>query len=859
MDEGTKPTESWAQSHIIKRPRLTELLDDSGARLILLVAPAGYGKTTLARQWLAAYQRPVAWYRATPASADVAALATGLAAEIDAAIADGETATTDRMTSLVAVQQRPGVLARALSRSREAWPKRLVIAIDDYHQVSSSEAAETFVGELVSLMPATFVITTRTRPIWCTPRQAVYGESVEVGTAELTMTEPEARQVFAASSGKSPRASTLEIARGWPVVIALAARSGRINFPSKALPRNLYEFLAEDLIKATTPETRHTLTVLALTGTNERALIRELVGVDAEVALGEAERRGLLTFESAARVTLHPLLAEFLIARLVEFDQSATTDIVDSLIGVLRDRHRWDECLAVAEAVPCASGSAASVIEDSLEELLSSGRVTTVQRWVAVARSIPLLDPIVELAEAEVALRAGEYERALALGSRAASLLSSQDLRSRAHLVAGRAAHLSDQQPEAQRWFLAAEAAAESPRVRAEAAWGQFIGLVEVEAREDELESALERFAATTNGTVDDQLRLAIGRLMLGSMAGKTVVAVREVQIVQALAPLSVDPLVRLGSLNQVAWALLYGALYEEALAVAERVTNEAEASGMQFAVNHGLLAKAVSLVGLRRFASAQQVLSRVMDRQRHESDRWTAANLAIQQARLQVSLGDLERAADFLLLDPARPTRASNEAEYDAYRALIDAARGREEQASEMAARSLVRSRNLEASAVAWIAQAVLAMRTSAVGELDTVSRFRATLQTKHHDAIVIGCRAEPELASRIAQDGAQSNALRAILLRSNDEPLARAAGLHVPRSTKRADSLSRREIEVYELMIQGRTNREIAKRLFITESTTKVHVRHILEKLGVRSRVEAVRAWRPAVPSDSGLDDTG
>jgi hypothetical protein len=184
------------------------------------------------------------------------------------------------------------------------------------------------------------------------------------------MTEDEAREAFEASSGRSPRASTLEIIHGWPVVIGLAARSDRTDFPSRALPRNLYEFLAEDLINATTPETQHALTVLALTGTNERALIRELVGADADVALSEAERRGLLTFESTSRVALHPLLAEFLIARLAEFDQSATADIVDPLIGVLRDGHRWDECLAVAEAIPCASGSAASIIEDSLQELL---------------------------------------------------------------------------------------------------------------------------------------------------------------------------------------------------------------------------------------------------------------------------------------------------------------------------------------------------------------------------------------------------------------------------------------------------------------------------------------------------------
>ena len=206
MGEGTKPTESSAQSHIIKRPRLTKLLDDSGARLILLVAPAGYGKTTLARQWLAAYRRPVAWYRATPASADVAALATGLAAEIDAAIADGETVIVgpdDVPGRGAATPRRPG--ASTVAEPRDVAQARLVVTIDDYHQISGSEAAETFVGELVALLPATFVITTRTRPAGSAPRLSVYGDALEVGTAELAMTEPEARQVFEASSRRLAR------------------------------------------------------------------------------------------------------------------------------------------------------------------------------------------------------------------------------------------------------------------------------------------------------------------------------------------------------------------------------------------------------------------------------------------------------------------------------------------------------------------------------------------------------------------------------------------------------------------------------------------------------------------------------
>jgi ATP/maltotriose-dependent transcriptional regulator MalT len=54
-------TPAIARSFVIKRPRLTTLLDESEARIILLVAPAGYGKTTLARQWLEG-REDVLWY-----------------------------------------------------------------------------------------------------------------------------------------------------------------------------------------------------------------------------------------------------------------------------------------------------------------------------------------------------------------------------------------------------------------------------------------------------------------------------------------------------------------------------------------------------------------------------------------------------------------------------------------------------------------------------------------------------------------------------------------------------------------------------------------------------------------------------
>ncbi|WP_043625495.1 response regulator [Nonomuraea candida] len=55
---------------------------------------------------------------------------------------------------------------------------------------------------------------------------------------------------------------------------------------------------------------------------------------------------------------------------------------------------------------------------------------------------------------------------------------------------------------------------------------------------------------------------------------------------------------------------------------------------------------------------------------------------------------------------------------------------------------------------------------------------------------------------------------------------------------------ALSAREVEILELLASGAGNREIAKRLFITEATVKTHLVHIYGKLGVDTRTAAVTA---------------
>jgi DNA-binding NarL/FixJ family response regulator len=69
-------------------------------------------------------------------------------------------------------------------------------------------------------------------------------------------------------------------------------------------------------------------------------------------------------------------------------------------------------------------------------------------------------------------------------------------------------------------------------------------------------------------------------------------------------------------------------------------------------------------------------------------------------------------------------------------------------------------------------------------------------------------------------------------------------------PDETDRIESLTPREIEVLNLLSQGQTNPQIAQNLMVSRGTVKIHVQHIISKLGVSDRTQAaVRAIEAGV----------
>jgi DNA-binding NarL/FixJ family response regulator len=74
-----------------------------------------------------------------------------------------------------------------------------------------------------------------------------------------------------------------------------------------------------------------------------------------------------------------------------------------------------------------------------------------------------------------------------------------------------------------------------------------------------------------------------------------------------------------------------------------------------------------------------------------------------------------------------------------------------------------------------------------------------------------------------------------------------------NLSQETKRADSLTEREIQLLRWMVEGYSNKAIAQELFISENTVKYHIRNIFQKLEVQNRTEAVAyALREGLISD-------
>ena len=855
------PKPPFRRRRLLERPRLIRALDRSRARVRMLVAGPGFGKTILAEQW-AAEGRRVAWIRSRRSSADVAVLARQMAAAGAEILPGCDRRLGERLNATADPAGELGVLVDLLSEDFGSWPDDAWIVIDDYQHIRESATSEAFVERMIQQSPLQVLISTRDRPSWVSTRSILYGDVLEIGQSMLAMSEEEVSEMLAGVRDEMS-SGLLALAGGWPAVIGLASLTtseSPIPEDSLDLPEQLYEFFADEVYRGLEPDVRSGLGLLATAPSLDRELAVELLGPErAERVCAEALALGVLE-ERGGKLELHPLAAAFLEERARREGTSDIAHAVAGCLAVYRGRREWD---AAFELV-CRYGTDADLEDlftEALDSLLNGARLATIQAWIDRAQARRLSSPTIGVARAELALRGGQHMSAQAFAEGAMTDAHGQLSEGyRAAMVAGRAAHAGSREELALGFYRSAEKAASSPSDVRDALWGQLMCASALEL--DEAYGLLKLLESSVGRSDPHELvRMADKKLGMDFRFG----AIRhlgDARRVSELVGHVEDPFVRCSFRCAYSCALNLSALYEEARAEAASLLEDASEFRVDPALPYAHLMLSTGLAGLGQYAEAHSALDVAILESRRCHDEFGIQSVYASRVRLLIQEG---RSLEACTIEPPDLETSLNamRGEVLASRGLALASVGRLDEARRLGSEALQTTGGVEARVLAASIEAVCAVRGRTAGMLEAIEQLVATaFEAGAVDLVVTAYRGNPDLLMALLSSVIARDRTLHIVVRAGDEKLARALGSETVSATEPVKTLSRREREVYELVCEGLSNGEIAQRLFISEATVKAHVHHVFDKVGVRSRtalaMNAARdRWRQAafsVNADAG-----
>ena len=232
---GTKINAPPLRAHAVPRPSLIERLDRGlQSRLILVSAPAGFGKTSLIGEWVAwCKQRPevrTAWLSLDEGDSDSARFLAYLVAAVRTVAAD----CGQGVIGMLQAPQPPPTETMLTSLLNEITTLKhgLVLVLDDYHLVDSEPVDEAVCFLLDHLPPQLhLVITTREDPRLPLARWRARGQLTEVRAADLRFTPSEAADFLNRVMGLDLSAEDIAAlegrTEGWIAGLQLAALSIR--------------------------------------------------------------------------------------------------------------------------------------------------------------------------------------------------------------------------------------------------------------------------------------------------------------------------------------------------------------------------------------------------------------------------------------------------------------------------------------------------------------------------------------------------------------------------------------------------------------------------------------------------------
>jgi len=856
------------RSDTIKRPHLEAELKQSISTLpvTLLSAPAGYGKTTM----LAAIPRllpdyRLAWITLDPEDNDPALFLRLLVAALSKLHPDcGKSAlpwVSVGSSDSESVKKATGAI---INDVMERVPDPFVLVLDDLHSITEP-AVFTALEYLLSHQPPQMrlAIGTRYDPPLRLARLAGRRELAEVRRADLGFTRDETEKLLNGVLGLN--LSDLEVSavqertEGWPAGLCLL--SGHIsrmgpaaggNSPVLSLIRSdrfALDFVSEEVLKNLPGDLRRFLMQTSILSEMTPSICKAVTGrADSGQVLETLYRQNLTiaaieSEEAGEPVYRHHALLARLLSRLLE----------QEMPGDIPELHRR---AALAEKTPGRAishylaaglwGEAAQLLVESGAELLALGMFDTLHKW---CNALPAEErhkhPRLAVLLGRCEIHRGNYSAAAPL------LKSARDSFVAAGDVIGEAATVpslitlafqDNDRKAASSLVDRAMTLPLNPMGRMSTLLARswlHIGSSDWDGARADFAEALSLLESTGDRPA--------------ALMGVTYVVASGVYAVPGCMGLAAEfgwAASRLASPNTALalggdeiglWPVLCAGQLDKALAMAEDIERRRQRiAGYPVLGNDALAVLSVLHAARGDTKAASDAASRLLSRT--SSAAQTKRGFYLHACgRAMVFAGRLAQAKELA----KKLSDANDGLPFTSYliahlEGLIALASGIREEASAAIERAAEQEALLP---IAWAGGSARLLKARLMldeGKAEAAASVLADVLTEWE---LEGCM------GRVLFDSAAVLPVLSYAAKARDSVAARALALFSPLPVADSDKspadltklLTSRECEVLKLIVAGRTNREIARELFVTEDTVKSHVAHILRKLDVTSRTQA------------------
>ena len=386
---------------ILARDRLLDWLHAKiHQRLVLVLAEAGYGKTTLLADFAARTRLRTLWYRLDEDDRDWVTVMHHL-------VAAGREHDPDFAPRTASLLADTGVAGPARDAVLDAYLRELpaiaehgvVLILDDFHLVDEAPDAKAIVRELVARAPerVSIVIASRRPPSVPIARLRAAGEVAELRTDDLRFDADETARLFSETYGRSLEPDVLRDlsarTEGWAASLQLvqAALRDRSPLEIRRFVRNLsgadqelYDYLAEEVIGDLPDDLQQFLmrtSILQVVTPELAGIVTTLPAPEVRRLTTQAERYSLLSRRGSVQrdhLRYHPLVRDFLEDRLER--ESGGRDTINALHRTVAETAEASDWRTACYHYSVIGDTAAigRTIDGAVEEIIARGEVAVV-------------------------------------------------------------------------------------------------------------------------------------------------------------------------------------------------------------------------------------------------------------------------------------------------------------------------------------------------------------------------------------------------------------------------------------------------------------------------------------------------